>query len=62
MTNRFSDFMRGGYPTKEAGDAEEAMRILADGRVTVIITDIDMPGSMDGLAFAGSDRRGRTSQ
>ena len=41
-----------GYPTKQAGDAEEAMRILADGRITIVITDIEMPGSMDGLALA----------
>jgi two-component system, response regulator PdtaR len=40
-----------GYPTKEAGDAEEAMRILADGRVTIVIADIEMPGSMGGLAL-----------
>jgi two-component system, response regulator PdtaR len=41
-----------GYPTKEAGDAEEAMRILADGRITILIADIEMPGSMGGLALA----------
>jgi CheY-like chemotaxis protein len=41
-----------GYPTKEAGDAEEAMRILVDGRITIVIADIEMPGSMGGLALA----------
>ena len=41
-----------GYPTKEAGDAEEAMRLLAADGITIVITDIEMPGSMDGLALA----------
>ncbi len=41
-----------GYPTMEAGDAAEAMRMLADGRITIVITDIEMPGSMDGLDLA----------
>ena len=41
-----------GYPTMEAGDAQEAMRILADGRITILIADIEMPGSMGGLALA----------
>lgn len=41
-----------GYSTMEAGDAAEAMRMLADGRISVVITDIEMPGSMDGLALA----------
>ena len=49
-----------GYPTKEAGDAEEAMRILADGRITILIADIEMPGSMGGIALARRGRLGPT--
>ena len=45
-----------GYSTREAGDAAEAMRMLADGRITILISDIEMPGNMDGLALARSVR------
>ena len=41
-----------GYPTKEAGDADEAMQLIATDGITIVITDIEMPGSMDGLALA----------
>ena len=40
-----------GYPTIEAGGAHEAMPLLADGRIGIVITDIEMPGT-DGLTFA----------
>ena len=48
-----------GYPTREAGDADEAMRVLADGVISILIADIEMPGSMDGLALARSVRATR---
>jgi len=42
-----------GYEVIEAGDADEAVRILEQaGEVHVLFTDIRMPGSMDGLALA----------
>ncbi len=41
-----------GYPTKEAGDADEAMQLIAADGITIVITDVEMPGSMDGLALA----------
>ena len=42
-----------GYVVTEAGSADEAMPMLADGkRVEAILTDIDMPGSIDGLELA----------
>ncbi|MDM9627750.1 response regulator [Rhizobium sp. S152] len=37
----------------EAGNAEEALRLLeTDSTVRAIFTDIDMPGSLDGLKLA----------
>ena len=42
-----------GFEVIEAGNADEALRILeARSDVEVLFTDVDMPGSMDGLALA----------
>ena len=44
-----------GYTVREAATAAEALRIIADtGDVGAIVTDIDMPGAMDGLQLAKS--------
>jgi len=46
-----------GFSVLEATDADEAIRVL-QGRsdVRVVFTDIDMPGSMDGLELAQAVR------
>lgn len=42
-----------GFSTVEAGSAAEAVSVLERDRdVRVVFTDIQMPGSMDGLALA----------
>jgi CheY-like chemotaxis protein len=42
-----------GFVALEAGDAEEAVALLeARSDIAVLFTDIDMPGSMDGLKLA----------
>jgi len=42
-----------GYAIVEAADADAAMRILEQrSDIDCIFTDVDMPGSMDGLALA----------
>jgi CheY-like chemotaxis protein len=41
-----------GHEVKEASNADDALRLIADDGITVVVTDIDMPGSMDGLALA----------
>lgn len=42
-----------GYPTREAGCAAEAIVVLEQHPdIAVLFTDIQMPGSMDGLALA----------
>jgi CheY-like chemotaxis protein len=42
-----------GFQVFEAGTADEAIRIMEDHpKIHVLITDIDMPGSMDGLKLS----------
>lgn len=42
-----------GYRVLEAANADAAIRILGDHpEVEVLFTDVDMPGSMDGLRLA----------
>lgn len=49
-----------GVMAWEAGDAREALRVLAEHpRIGLIFTDVNMPGEMDGLELAkkvNSDR------
>jgi two-component system, response regulator PdtaR len=46
-----------GYHVFEAADADEAIRYLEQNLdIRLIITDIDMPGSMDGLKLAEAVR------
>jgi two-component system, response regulator PdtaR len=48
-----------GFEALEAADADQAIPILeSHSEIAVLFTDIDMPGSMDGLelAFAASKR------
>ncbi|MGH6853108.1 MAG: response regulator [Methylocella sp.] len=43
-----------GFEVLEAGNAAEALRILeATPAVRVVFTDVEMPGSLDGLGLAG---------
>lgn len=47
-----------GHEVLEASSADEAVRRLeTDGGVRVMVTDVDMPGSMDGIALAQYARR-----
>jgi CheY-like chemotaxis protein len=42
-----------GFETLEACDADQAIAILeSTSKITVLFTDINMPGSMDGLKLA----------
>ena len=46
-----------GFEAVEAADADEAIGILEARRdITVVFTDIQLPGSMDGLKFARAVR------
>ena len=47
-----------GCKTYEAGDAAEAIAIMeGNSEITVVFTDIQMPGTMDGIALARYVRR-----
>lgn len=42
-----------GFDVLEAGDADEAVSVLErETAIRLLVTDIDMPGSMDGLKLA----------
>jgi DNA-binding NtrC family response regulator len=42
-----------GFRALGAASAEDALRVLSTGRnVTIVFTDVVMPGGMDGLTFA----------
>src|SRR5260370_3264049 len=46
-----------GFEVVEAGNADDAIEILESRRdITVVFTDIQMPGSMDGLNLARAVR------
>jgi len=46
-----------GFEAIEARDADQAVRILeARADIRIVFTDIDMPGSMDGLKLAAAIR------
>ena len=43
-----------GYSAVEAANADDALQLLAEDGVTAMVTDVQMPGSMDGLELARS--------
>lgn len=48
---------REGFEVLEAGNAAQAIHILdANPTIRLIFTDVDMPGTMDGLALAAAVR------
>ncbi|MGV8840792.1 MAG: response regulator [Bauldia sp.] len=52
------DLRAAGYGVIEASNADEAMTILDSGvAIDLVLTDIRMPGSMDGLALAAFVRQ-----
>lgn len=47
------DLLSAGFEVLEAGDADSAISIIEDNpAIRLIFTDIDMPGTMDGLKLA----------
>jgi len=46
-----------GYAVLEAADADKAIRLLEENAdISAIFTDIEMPGSMDGIRLAAAVR------
>ena len=55
--NISDELERHGYEILEAANADDAIRILeARDDIQTIFTDIDVPGSMDGLKLASAVR------
>ncbi len=47
----------GGFEALEASNADDAILLLeTTDDIVIVLTDIDMPGSMDGLVFAAAVR------
>jgi CheY-like chemotaxis protein len=46
-----------GYSVRWASDAEAALREIASDGIDLVLSDIVMPGSMDGLALARALKR-----
>ncbi|CAN5185741.1 hypothetical protein BH10PSE3_BH10PSE3_17660 [soil metagenome] len=42
-----------GFQVIEAAHAEQALAILEQAPVALVLTDVDMPGELDGLALRG---------
>lgn len=48
-----SDLEDAGYEVLEAANATEAIAVLeADNSIRLVVTDVDMPGGMDGVRLA----------
>lgn len=41
-----------GYAVLEAGNADQALAVLDKNEVAALLTDIDMPGTMNGIGLA----------
>jgi CheY-like chemotaxis protein len=41
-----------GFEVSEAGCAAEALQVFAAHRIDAIVTDVDMPGELDGIGLA----------
>lgn len=55
-----SHLRRAGYRVYEAGNADEALRLLGEGApFAAVITDLKMPGSLDGLELCSWINRTR---
>ncbi|WP_062018307.1 response regulator [Aureimonas sp. AU4] len=53
LMNAIDFFEEAGFKVYEARNAAEALRVLEEqDDIRVVFTDVDMPGSMNGLALA----------
>ena len=41
-----------GYEVREAGNVDEALLVIEDGGIAAVLTDIEMPGTLNGLDLA----------
>src|SRR4051812_33413326 len=45
-----------GYKAKEACTADEALQLIDDDGIDIVLSDIEMPGSLDGVELAWTVR------
>lgn len=45
-----------GYKAKEAGNADEALRLIEDDGIDIVVSDVEMPGSLNGVELAWAVR------
>jgi DNA-binding NtrC family response regulator len=45
-----------GFVTKEAGNAAEALKLIEDDGIDVLVSDVEMPGLLDGVDLAWAVR------
>lgn len=51
------DLRDSGFEVLEAGNADQAIKLFnTNPRISLVFTDIDMPGSMDGLKLSATIR------
>jgi CheY-like chemotaxis protein len=51
-----------GYRVMEAGNSAQALTLFAaNSQISIVLTDVEMPGRMDGLGLVGQVRRDRPS-
>jgi two-component system, response regulator PdtaR len=54
LSNTADELRNAGYTVPEASNADEALEVLRHtSKVALVFTDLRMPGSMDGVKFAG---------
>ena len=59
LLNAVAHFEEEGFAVVEAANADEAISVLtARPDIQILFTDIDMPGSMDGLKLPSSGSAG----
>jgi two-component system, response regulator PdtaR len=47
------DLLEGaGYAVKEAANADDAINLIEDDGILAVLTDIEMPGTLDGIDLA----------
>jgi len=46
-----------GFEVLQAASTAEALKAASDGKVDVVLTDLNMPGAIDGLQLAAIIRR-----
>jgi two-component system, response regulator PdtaR len=52
MSLSFANSFVNCYEPTHVADADEALRLLRDGHIDIVLTDVEMPGSIGGIELA----------